>query len=82
MGGGVLQSFGGGKSGHEKYKNKNTSRPSMASKRHEKRNNQPKMSGLDGREMEWDERTTGSQGEERDSIVLGAIELGGGGKLR
>ena len=54
----------------------------MASKRHEKRNNQPKMSGLDGREMEWDERTTGSQGEERDSIVLGAIELGGGGKLR
>jgi hypothetical protein len=53
----------------------------MASKLHEKRNNQPKTSGLDGREMEWDERTTRSQGE-RNSIVLGAIELGGGGELR
>ena len=38
------------------------------------------MSGLDGREMGWDERMTGVQGE-RDSIVLGAIELGGGGNL-
>jgi hypothetical protein len=26
-GGGILQSFGGGKSGDKKYKNKNTSRP-------------------------------------------------------
>jgi hypothetical protein len=31
----------------------------MASKRHEKRNNQPKTSGLDERGIEWDERTTG-----------------------
>ncbi len=32
------------------------------------------MSGLDGRELGWDERTTGAQGE-RDLIVLGAIEF-------
>jgi hypothetical protein len=51
--------------GDEKYKNKNTSRPWMASKRHEKRNNQPKTSGLDGRGIEWDERTTGGAGGAR-----------------
>jgi hypothetical protein len=38
------------------------------------------MSGLGGREMEWDERTRGAQGE-RDLIVLGAVELGRGGNL-
>jgi len=37
----------------------------MASKRHEKRNNQPKTSGLDGRGIEWDERTTGGAGGAR-----------------
>jgi hypothetical protein len=50
----------------------------MASKQHEYRNNQPKTSYLDERETGWDKRMMGSQGE-RDSIVLGAIKLGGGG---
>ena len=50
----------------------------MASKQQEYRNNQPKTSSLDKRETGWDERMMGSQGE-RDSIVLGAIKLGGGG---
>jgi len=41
----------------------------MASKQHEKCNNHPKTSGLDGREMEWDERTmVGAEGTRFNSF--------------
>jgi hypothetical protein len=53
----------------------------MASKRHEKRNNRPKTSGLDERGIEWDERTTGRAGGARFDR-FGGNRVGRGGDLR
>ena len=53
----------------------------MASKQHEKCNKHPKTSGLDGREMEWDERTMrGTRGARFD--CFGGNQVGRGGELR
>ncbi len=53
----------------------------MASKRREKHNNQPKTSVFDGREIEWDERTTGRAGGARFDR-FGGNRVGRGGDLR
>jgi len=53
----------------------------MAANQHEKRNNQPKMSGLDGRGIEWDERMMrGTRGAQFD--CFGGNRVGRGGGLR
>jgi hypothetical protein len=52
-----------------------------AAKRQKKRNNQQKTSGLDDRRWDGTRAQLRAQGE-RESVILGAIELGGGGQLR
>ena len=52
----------------------------MAANQHEKCNNQPNMSGLDGRGIEWDKRTMrGTRGARFD--CFGGNRVGRGGNL-
>ena len=52
----------------------------MAAKRRKKHNNQPKMSGLDGRGIEWDKRMAGGTGGARFDRC-GGNRVGRGGNL-
>jgi hypothetical protein len=55
----------------------------MAAKRRTKCNNQQQKCGINGREMGWDERTTGAQGGARfDHFGGKRVEGGGGTKVK